>query len=168
MSKIILIRHAESLANCDASAYQWPDCANILSRHGVEQALILRNKIPGLIQEHFNGEPFKVITSDLSRAKITGQVAMSIFPHAQLLHDQRITECTENDYGMLVETHTSVKHRFRELLEEHDGNLILFTHCNAVRMLLGRILKNTEHIVIDRKMLTKNLPRAPKILIASN
>lgn len=146
--KIILIRHAESLANQNPKWYLYPDCVNILSTRGVNQAIELNMKMIALTSK---SKKIKIISSSLIRAKLTADIAMhntGLTVH----HDARLNECIEDAHGIIIETSQDAKKRMRSLVEENHCDLILFSHCNFMRSILNTTyIKNTEIKIFNRQ-----------------
>lgn len=152
MSRILIFRHAESLANADKTVYAYPECANILTRKGVEQAMTVNSQMDDILLKHFNNEPFTVISSKLIRAKLTAEIAMSGF-YVPVIEDHRFNEVAEDNFGRTIETREALKHRFNAAFNEYPGNLIIFTHCNAMMFFLDTLkFKNLQFVSLDRSV----------------
>jgi phosphohistidine phosphatase SixA len=152
MSKVILIRHGESLGNTDEAYYQLPDVANILSQKGVDQCVALSQEIHTYLPNDFHGLHTTVIASRYQRAQLTAQIVMSK-TSPQIIIDHRINEVYHCARSKPDESRESVVERVRSLVKSHHWNLVLFTH----GMLMGVIdpekggAKNAEIRVYDRQ-----------------
>lgn len=155
MSKIILIRHGESLGNMDEKHYQYPDAANILSPVGVQQCLTLSEVLPQYLAEDFHGVHTTVFASRYQRAQLTAEIVMSNpnLPKLPIHIDHRINEVYHSARGIPAEARSEVVARVRSLVEQNHFNLILFTHGMLMGMLdpvLGAKVKNAEIRVYNR------------------
>ena len=127
MSKIILIRHGESLGNTEDRFYLLPDAANILSKKGVDQCIQLSNTIEALMEPDFHGTHTTVLTSAYQRAKLTAQIVMSKTNH-RLIEDKKLNEISHIVFSKSIESPEECIVRMQKLLDQHEFNLVCFTH----------------------------------------
>lgn len=125
MDKIFLIRHGESLANVDNKYYFGPDQAIILTEKGVKQALNIASVVSTLVQTMPDA---KIISSKLTRAKITAQIALHKHEDKTIHEDARLNECRFTLDKNNFEPNHSVRARIKSLLDDHPGTLICFCH----------------------------------------
>lgn len=155
-SKVIFIRHGESLGNVEPSYYLKGDEATILSRRGVDQCLELRAKMPSLMPADLFGNYTQVITSQMIRAKLTQSIVMANFQlKLPVIHDARLNETYHSDHHVHEEDDEEIKVRVRSLIEQHPFNLILFCHGMLMRSVdpAKGSVKNCEYRIYDRKEL---------------
>ena len=150
--RIILIRHGESLANVNPSYYYGPDQAIILSELGVKQALELAKSMTSLLV--ICGDKTKIISSRLSRAMLTADIACHHLPHTIIHRDDRLNECKQIfRKGDQFESNKSVRMRVKAVLDAHqDTSLILFCHGELMWHLdpSKPQVANTEYRIYDR------------------
>lgn len=158
-TKVIFIRHGESLGNVNPEFYSYPDDAIILSELGVRQALKLRTALQTYLPPDFYGVHTQVITSELMRAKLTQKIAMAdVNLKLPVLSDARLNEVYHVSHGVHDETGEEVKARVRSLVEQYPFHLVLFCH----GMLMGEIdparggARNCEVRVYGRNDLLTN------------
>lgn len=151
---IILIRHGEAYSNIDPVFYGFPDAVNILTAQGLNQSIILMEKMKGLIDVdlYFNTV---AISSELQRAKLTAQIAQSdLEPIIYSYSDARLNEVTFA-LGVRTETDRQVKDRVASLLASYPNKcLILFCHGLLMEILDPNLPhpKNTEIRKYDREI----------------
>jgi len=159
-SSVIFIRHGESLGNVDSRYYQYSDSAVILSQKGVDQALELKRTIREHLDPDHYGIHTQVITSHMTRAKLTAEIVMAgINLKLPVLHDARLNEVYHSSHLVVNEDASEVRARVRSLIEQYPFNLVLFCH----GMLMGCIdpakggAQNCEVRKYDRNLLLQQL-----------
>jgi bisphosphoglycerate-dependent phosphoglycerate mutase len=165
MSKIILIRHGESLGNVEERYYTLPDVANILSMKGVDQAVQLSFQIDKIMNPDYYQLHTTVISSSHQRAKLTAQIAMSRTRYP-IIHDNRLNE-VRHISECARESNESCQNRMKSLLASYEFNLVCFTHCHFMQSLdpSKPTPKNAEVRVYDRTEFIKLLNNQQKKII---
>lgn len=153
--QIILIRHAESIANVCSSHYSKDDHRIVLSKKGISQAKKLNSQMHIILGEDYKEKNFKIIASGLTRAKLTAQIALDNFDF-EISQDVRLNERHEDSIGYVIETEEQVQARFKQVILENPYNLVIFTHCNLLMAVLksGRV-KNAEVRAFHRENFIK-------------
>jgi bisphosphoglycerate-dependent phosphoglycerate mutase len=140
-SKIIFIRHGESLGNANRERYFLPDPAIILSDKGVMQCIELMGTFPDLLQEinDFDGVFTTVLTSQFQRAKLTAEiVTCKTKLRNPIVHDARLNEAFfDHSLVKLTETRSMIKQRVLSVLQQYPFNVIMFCH--------GQFMESIDH-----------------------
>jgi broad specificity phosphatase PhoE len=165
MSKIILIRHGESLGNVEERFYTLPDVANILSKQGVDQCVQLSFQIDKIMNHDYYKLHTTVISSVHQRAKLTAQIVMSRMDYS-IIHDNRLNEIRHISEGA-KESDEDCRNRMKSLLAAYEFNLVCFTHCNFMRALdpFKPSPKNAEVRVYERKDFIKLINNQQKQIL---
>lgn len=164
-SKIVFIRHGESLGNANRERYYLPDPAIILSDKGVLQCIELMNNFPLILEEinDFDGVFTTILTSQFQRAKLTAEiVTCKTKLRNPILQDVRLNEAYfDHTNGKLTESRTDVKMRVSSLLQQYPFNLILFCHGQFMESIdhTKPRPKNCEVRIYDRDDLIQNYLR---------
>ena len=139
-SKIVLIRHGESLGNTAQKYFECHDNANILTQKGVDQCLELKERIGSILSPDNMGTHTTVLASKHRRAQLTAEIVMQGqgFP---IIIDNRLNECWHESESKIhgtfynVESRDFVVNRIRKILDQYEFDVVMFCHGVLMEML---------------------------------
>jgi len=128
--KIVLVRHAQSTINRDASLAKnktKEDCIEIntnstLTENGTKEAFEVADKL----YNFYNNQIIKIYVSKFLRSHLTGMIIASKFEKCEIIADKRINEINLFEYNETSDILKKILRDLRTGFINHDKDQIIF------------------------------------------